>query len=163
MADEVERKFLVPAVPDPVRVGHGVRLRQGYLAIDGAVEVRIRVADDAARLTVKVGEGLARTEVEVVLQDQDVHALWPHTEGRRIEKVRHRQTIAGGLVAEVDLYDGALAGLCTVEVEFPSRLLADAFTPPSWFGPELTGDRRWSNAALAIEGRPPLEAGVDTS
>jgi CYTH domain-containing protein len=59
-----------------------------------------------------------------------------------------------GHVAEVDLYAGALAGLCVVEVEFSSETDAAAFIPPAWFGRELTGQRGWNNAALARHGRP---------
>lgn len=154
MPQEIERKFLVDVAPTADSLGPGVRLRQGYLAVDGDVEVRIRLKDEGARLTVKAGSGLTRTEIELALQEQAARDLWPHTEGRRVEKVRHRRTLDGGAVAEVDLYEGDLAGLCTVEVEFASVAEADAFRPPPWFGPELTGQSAWSNAALARHGRP---------
>jgi adenylate cyclase len=154
MPQEIERKFLVDALPGSDMLGPGVRVRQGYLAVDGAVEVRIRLDDKGARLTVKAGSGLTRTEVEVRLEDRAAHDLWPHTDGRRVEKVRHRRTLEGGEVAEVDLYEGGLAGLCTVEVEFPDEAAAAAFRPPKWFGSELTGQSGWSNAALADHGRP---------
>jgi CYTH domain-containing protein len=152
MPQEIERKFLVAALPDPL--GSGVHLRQGYLAVDGDVEVRIRLDDKGPRLTVKAGAGLARTEVELPLPDEAAEDLWPHTERRRVEKVRHRQTLEGGAVAEVDLYEGDLDGLLTVEVEFPGEAEAAAFQPPSWFGSELTGQAGWSNASLATRGRP---------
>ena len=57
-------------------------------------------------------------------------------------------------MADVDVYAGALAGLCTAEVEFDSEDEAGAFTPPTWFGREVTGERAWSNAALARDGLP---------
>lgn len=154
MASEIERKFLVSEVPDPTALGPGARLRQGYLALDGAVEVRLRLTDGAATLTVKAGAGLHRTEVEVPLTAADADDLWPSTAGRRVEKVRHRVAVTEGVVAEVDRYDGDLAGLWTVEVELPSEAAAAAFVPPAWFGNELTGDPRWSNAGLALDGRP---------
>jgi CYTH domain-containing protein len=37
-----------------------------------------------------------------------------------------------------------------VEVEFDSEPAAAAFTPPAWFGPEITGDSRYSNRVLAL-------------
>ena len=154
MASEIERKFLVPEAPEPAGLGLGARLRQGYLAVDGPVEVRLRHTDGAATLTVKAGAGLRRTEVEVPLDPAEADELWPHTEGRRVAKMRHRMALDGELVAEVDLYEGALAGLCTVEVELASQADATAFTPPGWFGEELTGQKAWSNAALALHGRP---------
>jgi CYTH domain-containing protein len=125
------------------------------VAVDGSVEVRVRIDDDGAVLTVKAGSGLRRTEVEVPLDDADADALWAHTEGRRIEKRRHQCAIgADELVAEVDLFDGALDGLAVVEVEFPDAATAAGFEPPAWFGREVTGEAGWSNADLARSGPP---------
>lgn len=154
VASEIERKFLVPAVPGSEELGPGARLRQGYLAIDGRVEVRLRLSEGSATLTVKAGAGLARNEVEAELSAVEAGELWPHTEGRRVEKVRYRTPLATGEVADVDVYDGALAGLATAEVEFTSEHVARAFMPPDWFGRELTGETGWSNASLAVHGRP---------
>jgi CYTH domain-containing protein len=153
MASEIERKWVVTDVPRTDAWDPGVRLWQGYLARDGEVEVRIRAAGERRVLTVKGGRGMTRTEVELDIDGDAWDALWPLTEPRRIEKVRHRVAVEGG-TAEVDVYEGGLAGLCTVEVEFASADEADAFRPPSWFGEEVTGDEAWSNAALAEHGRP---------
>jgi CYTH domain-containing protein len=156
VAEEIERKFLLTAVPGAEVLGPGRRLRQGYVAVDGAVEVRVRIDDGGAVLTVKAGSGLARTEVELPLDGADADALWAHTAGRRIEKRRHRCALGDdGPVAEVDLFDGDLDGLAVVEVEFPDAGAAAAFEPPPWFGRELTGEGGWSNADLARFGRPP--------
>jgi adenylate cyclase len=160
VTDEVERKFLVVTPPADDVLGEGVELRQGYLAEEGDVEVRLRITSGAAVLTVKAGGGLRRTEVEAVISPAEAEALWPSTEGRRIAKTRHRVLLDGppgaaAVVAEVDRYADALAGLWTVEVEFDSEITASAFVPPDWFGRELTGDKAWSNAALARHGRPP--------
>lgn len=154
MPSEIERKFLVADAPDRTALGTGTRLRQGYLALDGGVEVRLRLTDAGATLTVKGGTGLRRVEVEVDVAPGEAEELWALTEERRIEKVRHRVAVEGGLVAEVDRYEGALEGLWTVEVEAPTEAAAAAFAPPPWFGEELTGRPEWSNAALALDGRP---------
>ena len=154
MAEEIERKFLVAAAPEAEVLGAGAQLRQGYLALDGDVEVRVRLTPTAAWLTIKAGAGLARTEVELPLGASDAEVLWAQTAGRRVEKVRHTLAIDGEVTAEVDRYQGALDGLCTVEVEFADREEAQAFVPPPWFGRELTGEPGWSNAALAQHGVP---------
>ena len=154
MASEIERSFLVPVLPGSEELGPGVGLRQGYLAFDGEVEVRVRLAEGSATLTVKAGRGLHRTEVETTLPTHEADELWPHTEGRRIEKVRYRTTLASGEVAEVDVYEGALEGLVTVEVEFASEADAGAFAPPAWFGRDVTTEPGWSNASLAVHGPP---------
>ncbi len=152
---EIERKFVAASAPNADRLGGGLHMRQGYLAEDGGVTLRVRISDAGSWLTVKAGSGLTRTEVEVALDDGAAEELWPHTSGRRIEKTRHRIELAeAGLVAEVDLFAGDLTGLCIVEVEFGSIDAANAFTPPMWFGREVTGEPGWSNADLARAGRP---------
>lgn len=153
MTTEIERKFLVTEIPGAGVLGPGIRLRQGYLAEDGAVQVRVRISEGSAVLTVKAGAGLVRTEVEAGIGMDEAEALWLHTGGRRIEKVRHRVD-AGGRLGDVDLYEGVLEGLCTAEVEFASESEAAAFDPPPWFGRDLTGEDGWDNASLARRGRP---------
>lgn len=147
---------MLPEVPSSGQLGAGVHVRQGYLAEQGSVEVRVRITSTSATLTVKAGAGVTRTEVELGISLEQAEALWPHTLGRRIDKTRYRVALddTGGHVAEVDVYAGALAGLCVVEVEFGSEADAAAFVSPGWFGRELTGERGWSNAALARHGRP---------
>lgn len=154
MTTEIERKFLVIDPPGADVLGPGTRLRQGYLAEDGEVQVRVRIAADSAVLTVKAGRGLRRTEVERRIDATEAEALWSHTEGRRVEKVRHRMPVGDGLVADVDVYGGDLAGLCTVEVEFASEAAAREFAPPVWFGRDVTEEGGWDNASLARNGRP---------
>lgn len=156
MTIEIERKFILSEAPGAGKLGAGVHLRQGYLAEEEPVEVRVRITPAEATLTVKAGSGISRTEVDVPISIEQADALWPHTVGRRIDKTRHRVTLDTplGNMADVDVYGGALAGLCVVEVEFHSEAAAAAFSPPAWFGRELTGVPGWSNAALARHGRP---------
>lgn len=156
MTTEIERKWMLDQLPDATQLGAGVPIRQGYLAEEGDVSARVRITPKDATLTVKAGTGQSRTEVELPISPEQADALWPHTANRRIVKTRYRVTLdaADGLVAEVDDYDEALAGLLTVEVEFPSDDAATAFEAPAWFGREVTGAREWTNAALARNGRP---------
>jgi adenylate cyclase len=153
---EIERKFLVPAPPDDLDRHPSSAIEQGYLAIDpDGTEVRIRRRDGAAVLTVKSGGSLARVEEELALDDGAFERLWPLTAGRRIEKVRHLiRAEAPGLVIELDVYGGDLAGLVVAEVEFASEADAGAFAAPAWLGPDVTGDARFKNQRLAVDGRP---------
>jgi CYTH domain-containing protein len=154
MAAEIERKWVAARTPPPERLGAGTPLRQGYLAIDGVVTVRVRIAPDEAWVTIKAGDaGLRRTEVELAVDAAEAEELWAHTSGR-IEKVRHDVAIDDG-AAVVDVFGGDLDGLCIVEVEFPTEDEAEAFVAPDWFGQEVTGRTEWSNASLARHGRPP--------
>jgi adenylate cyclase len=148
---EIERKFRVVRLP--TSLGDGTSLRQAYIAVEGDVEVRVRSDGTHHVLTVKGGAGLERDEIEVAIDPAAFTDLWRLAGDRHLEKTRHRVDL-DGLTAEVDLYAGALAGLAVVEVEFASRQEAETFDPPDWFGAELTGEARWSNAALARNGAP---------
>jgi adenylate cyclase len=148
---EIERKFRIRDVP--AALGDGMRLRQAYLAVDGDVEVRVRDEGGTHVLGVKGGSGLERSEVEVEIDLATFATLWDLASSRRIDKTRYRLPV-GDHTAEVDVYAGALEGLVVAEVEFASREDAEAFTGPAWFGEELTGDSRWSNARLATDGPP---------
>ena len=153
---EIERKFLLTALPEAVRSVPGERVEQGYLAIgsDG-VEVRVRRRAGACTLTVKSGPGGAsRVEEELTLDPAQFASLWELSAGRRVEKTRHVVPLEGDARAEVDVYAGALAGLLTAEVEFPSEAASRAFAPPGWFGAEVTGDARYANQSLALHGAP---------
>jgi len=152
---EIERKLLVDAVP-PLDDGtwSSARLEQGYLAVTDDVEVRVRRVDGgAARLTVKSAPGLSRVEEELALDGDAFERLWPLTEGRRVVKTRWTRR-DDGVLLELDLYDGSLSGLATLEVEFPSEDAARAWTPPAWAGRDVTGEKAYANQSLALHGAP---------
>jgi adenylate cyclase len=153
---EIERKLLVDEVPS-LEGWTAQRLEQGYLAITGDVEVRIRRADgDAARITVKSAPGLSRVEEELPLDGDAFERLWPLTEGRRLVKVRHTSPDpdVAGVVFELDVYEGPLGGLVTLEAEFADEDAARAWTPPLWAGREVTGEKAYANQTLALHGAP---------
>lgn len=150
---EIERKFLLDGLAPVLRYARRERLRQGYVALDGDTEVRVRIAPGGATLTIKHGYGAVRREEELALQARQAEALWELTEGRRVEKTRRRIRIDGAEV-EVDEYAGRLDGLVVAEVEFADEQAAREFVAPAWFVRELTDDRRYSNRALATDGLP---------
>jgi CYTH domain-containing protein len=151
---EIERKFLVDRLPDnPADYPHST-IRQGYvIATDTGLELRIRQKGRRFFQTIKAGEGLSRTEIEISLSQEQFDELWPHTAGRRVTKTRY-QVPVGDHVAELDRFDGELTGLELVEVEFPSVEASSLFEPPDWFGAEVTEDKRYTNKRLAVKGIP---------
>ena len=155
MAVEIERKFRLEGEPDWISDCDSTRIEQGYLAIEGAGggEVRLRRRDGETLLTVKLGSGEIRTEEEIALEPEQFEALWPLTEGRRVEKIRHLVPAETGEI-EVDVFDGELGGMITAEMELDSEAHADAFDPPEWLGREVTGDDRYANETLAAHGLP---------
>ena len=153
---EIERKWLVPAQP-PFALGPtpADTIQQGYLTIgsDGG-ETRLRRRAGRCTLTVKSGGGLVRAEHEVGLTPEQFESLWPATEGTRLEKQRYTLR-ADGHVIELDVYEGRLKGLKVAEVEFDDPWAAESFTPPYWFGREVTADPDYRNQRLAVFGAPP--------
>jgi CYTH domain-containing protein len=155
MGMEVERKFLLAERPDGLEGHPAQRLEQGYLAIDPAgAEVRVRRKDDKTLITVKSGIGLVRAEEEFGVDRALFERLWPLTAGRQVVKTRYLVPVGEGLTAEVDDYEGALAGLLTAEVEFADEASAHAFRAPEWMGEDVTGNPRYANRTLAVEGIP---------
>ena len=66
-----------------------------------------------------------------------------------LTKTRYLIPIDDGLTAELDIFEGRFAGLILVEVEFDSVEQAESFTPPAWFGKEVTYDKRYHNSYLS--------------
>jgi adenylate cyclase len=148
---ERERRFLVASVPEPLP--EPSRIEQAYVST-GPASVRVRRSDDRRILTIKTGSGRNRHEIERDLDQDEFDAIWAAATELRIAKRRHRVDIGNGLTAELDLYDGSLAGRRLVEVEFDSDDAADEFEQPDWFGREVTEDNRYSNSSLARNGWP---------
>ncbi|MEO7863796.1 MAG: CYTH domain-containing protein [Nitrospirales bacterium] len=145
---EIERKWLVSKLP---RLGTLKRehIVQGYLVIssDGG-EVRIRRKGKTYYETVKSQGTLMRDEIEVKISSNQFHRLWPATRGRRLKKVRFTWNWNGHHI-EIDVYQGSLATLIIAEVEFASIHASRQFSPPAWFGKEVTEVQRYKNNCLA--------------
>ena len=153
---EIERKWLVPQLPeDELGDAPADRIQQGYLAVGSETEpeVRLRRRNERTVLTVKSAGGLVRVEEEIELDGRTFDSLWPLTEGRRVEKIRHLIPHADATI-ELDVYEGDLEGLVVAEVEFASEEASRAFDPPPWVGEDVTEDRRYKASRLAVDGPP---------
>ncbi len=148
---EIERKFLIKRLPLEIFRSRRFRIAQGYLANEpGGRHVRLRKKVKVASLTFKLGRGSAREEREIRLNGKQFATLWPATRGRRLRKTRY-EIPWKNLKIEIDIYHGRNHGLMVAEVEFPSQASCRRFKPPSWFGREVTGEKRYSNVKLARE------------
>lgn len=143
---ENERKFLVKEVPKLEGIKYSL-IEQGYLSF--TPEVRIRKKNDKYFLTHK-GEGnQIRTEVESEIDKVTYDILMLLVQERFINKTRYEVELSDGIIAELDVYHGDLEGLVVVETEFKTSEQASLFTIPSWFGKEVTSDKRYKNKMLA--------------
>jgi len=148
---EIERKYLLHDLPTDLDTGNGKHIQQGYLCLEEGRHVRVRTKGSKFFLTVKIGEGIVRTEHEVEISKQQFDALWPATEGRRLEKVRYIYPL-DQYEMEIDVYAGELAPLVVAEVEFPSLNASEQFLPPAFVSEEVSGNPLFSNIRLALEG-----------
>ena len=121
-------------------------LRQGYLANTPARNVRVRIADREAFLTIKAqADGISRLEFEYPIPIEDAQALLALCTGV-IEKYRHHVMHAGHLW-EIDEFLGQNAGLIVAEIELSAK--SEVFEHPVWLGQEVTQDTRYLNSQLS--------------
>lgn len=147
MAQEIERKFLVnldlwqpPA--------NGVKIMQCYLARTEGMTLRLRLADDKAFLTLKgATRGISRSEFEYAIPRQDaLDMLKEFPVSASVCKTRYYEQV-GNHRWEVDIFEGANAGLAVAEIELESA--DEKFELPEWVTGEVSSDRRYRNAYLA--------------
>jgi adenylate cyclase len=148
MGIEIERKFLVVDEAWRQPAERQTRFSQGYLSRDPARTVRVRIAGDAAFLTIKgATTGATRAEFEYAVPVADAQQLLALSDGPVVEKTRHL-CVVDGMTWEVDEFLGANAGLVVAEIELQGE--DQPFTRPPWLGAEVTGDARYVNANLAV-------------
>lgn len=145
---EIERKYLIRRLPENLSQYQCKKIAQGYICTSPVV--RIRKSDDEYYLTYK-GKGLmAREEYNLPLTQEGYEHMLPKIDGRIIEKSRYLIPLDGKLTAELDIFEGDLAPLIIVEVEFDSLDAANSFIPPEWFGEDVTESRKYHNSNLAL-------------
>ena len=147
---EIERKFLVPVLPENLASCPCHLLEQAYLCTSPVV--RIRRQDDDFILTYKGSGMMAREEYNLPLTKESYEHLLPKADGIVITKKRYVLPLGTeNLKAELDIFEGRHEGLRIVEVEFESEEQANRFTPPAWFGEDVTFDGRYHNSHLSQE------------
>ncbi len=147
MALEIERKFLVDKNlwrPD----GDGVAYRQGYLSRVEERVVRVRVAGDAAFLTIKgPSENVSRLEFEYPIPVEDAEAQLDRLcERPLIEKTRYEQKV-GDHSWTIDVFHGDNDGLIVAEIELSDE--DETFERPQWLDKEVSDDPRYFNSNLS--------------
>lgn len=146
MAIEIERKFLVRSEAWRDQAVASIPMRQAYLGGERC-SVRVRIAGDAAWINLKSRDaGILRLEYEYPIPRTDAAEIVERLAGSAVVKVRHHVPV-GGVLFEVDVFDGDNAGLVLAEVELPA--VDAAFPRPSWLGEEVSDDPRYTNLSLA--------------
>ncbi|MCB1649560.1 MAG: CYTH domain-containing protein [Pseudomonadales bacterium] len=146
MAIEIERKYLVIADRLPP-LHNGERIVQAYIPTANRSTVRVRLCDARAYLTLKgPSQGISRAEFEYHIPLADAQDILAGLCGpERIEKTRY-DLMYQGMHWEVDVFEGANAGLILAEIELPSE--TTPYELPGWVGADVSADLRYSNQAL---------------
>jgi CYTH domain-containing protein len=155
MAKEIERKFLVKDGSWLAASERKIGIVQFYLAISAERSIRVRISDGGnAKLTLKFGSDLlARDEFEYPVPLAEAREMMEFAIGTIIRKTRHN-IVHKGYLYEVDVFSEPLDGLVVAELETPDRVPPEML--PAWLGREVTGEIRYSNASLALNGFPEL-------
>ena len=156
MPVEIERKFLVRNDAWRDQAIHSQRLRDGLVAREHDLKVRVRCYGDRTTLCVKGGRrGISREEFEYEIPREHAAAIFALCTGRIQEKTRYYVPGQSG-IWEIDVYHDVLDGIVIAEIELPSE--SAAVHLPDWVGEEITGDPRYSNSNLLAEGTIALRA-----
>ena len=143
---EIERKYLLKKLPDNLDTYRHRHLEQGYLCT--APVVRIRKDDDRYELTYKSGGMMVRQEYNLLLTKDSYEHLKKKIDGRLISKKRYMIPYEKYMI-ELDVFENDLAPLVLAEVEFETEEEANTFTPPEWFGKDVTFSKADHNSVLS--------------
>jgi CYTH domain-containing protein len=155
MADndrEIERKYLLHALPSRVKGARALEIDQGYLP-GTRINERIRRAREGSTVTyyrtIKTGQGIERLEIEEETTEPFFSTIWPLTRGARVSKRRYLIP-EGDVTWEIDEFLDR-DGLWLAEVELGH--IDQVVEIPAWLSDvmdrEVTDDPRYTNHALA--------------
>lgn len=146
---EIERKYLIEKEQLPADLASYSfhKIEQGYLCTSPVV--RIRRQDDDYFLTYKSKGLMAREEYNLPLTQEAYEHLKSKADGLVISKTRYLIPEKNGLTIELDVFHEDYEGLLLAEVEFPSEEAANSYTPPTWFGRDVTFSSDYHNSTLS--------------
>ena len=155
---EIERKWLIRKedIPFDLEGYPHSSIKQSYISFMPAIRLRC-IDDQSYVLCVKSKQAkgsLARDEYETEISREQYESLLAKIDGCIIEKTRYFVPTENGLTMEIDVFEGALEGLCYMEIEFPSEEAASTYVTPSWAIKDVSHDHRYKNTALAQLGMP---------
>ncbi len=162
---EIERRYLLSALPEFPPNVISVEMRQGYYKDDDGKLVRLRQAKWPAgskanresaiyTRTIKEGSGLVRQEWQKTIDKAAFDQDWPLTKNWWLRKTRHRVMLNTNTEWVIDSYPDYDVILAEIEFEDPAMEIV----VPDWIAKvcvrEVTEEPRYSNASIAWDGVP---------
>ncbi len=150
----VVRRFLV--APSLVRLLRkergGSRVTEGYFAPQAGRTSFVRLQGTNCFLVLMTGTEGAMAEERTEVPRAHGDALLDVCQGRAVYE-RTTVSLGGSVEALVDRYVRP-SGLDIVSLVFPDAAAAQSFTPPVWFGAEVTTDKAYDGQSIALTGVP---------
>lgn len=147
MGKEIERKYLIHNIPFDLSIYPRHEIEQAYLNTEPVL--RIRREDDTYYLTYKSKGLLARDEYNLPLTQEAYQHLLTKADGNILIKTRYKIPFGDHLTIELDIFHDRFEGLILAEVEFPTLTEANQFTPPDFFGEDVTFSAEYQNSTLS--------------
>ena len=150
---EIEKKYLVKNVPRELEEYPHDEIEQAYLCTYPTLRIRKKGHKYIFTYKNKVSGAADKLnvadEIEAELDFEAYEHLFNKADGHPVRKTRYRIPYAGKTI-ELDVFHGDHRGLVLAEVEFDSIEEGESFIPPEWFGEDVSGDIRFTNAYMAM-------------
>ncbi len=144
---EIEKKYLIPTIPENIEQYPFISIEQAYICTSPVL--RIRKRSDQYIFTYKSAGLMSREEIETSLTEEAYYHLLSKADGNVITKTRYLIPTDNNLTIELDIFHGCFEGLVLAEVEFEDEESALSYTPPSWFGEDVTYSSKYHNSTLS--------------
>ena len=144
---EIERKYLIDRLPENLNSYPCRKIHQAYL--NTAPVIRIRRQDNDYFLTYKGGGLMVREEYNLPLNKESYEHLKEKADGIILSKTRYLIPLNDRLTVELDVFDPPYENLYLAEIEFETEEEAINFTPPAWFGEDVTFSSKYHNSVLS--------------
>lgn len=152
---EIERKFIIEQLPTDINTYAYHIIEQAYLCTDPVI--RVRKQDEEYYMTYKGKGMMMREEYNLPLNQTAYEQLKSKATGNIITKKRVLIPYLKYTI-ELDIFAEPFAPLLLAEVEFETEAEALAFTPPDWFGKEVTTDSNYHNSNMAMRRLPETQS-----
>ena len=150
---EIEKKYLVKYLPPDLDKYENVDIEQAYLCQNPTLRVRRKGTKYIFTYKKRAGNPDDKLnvsdEIESEIDFDSYMHLFKKADGIPIHKTRYIIPYDGYNI-ELDVFHGKREGFCLAEVEFMSVEDSYDFTPPDWFGEDVSGDIRYTNNYMAL-------------
>ena len=141
---EIERVFLIKRLPPdidkykPIAMDTGDFYNPNKMSKVGVDHLTVRRKDDRYEIRKKEGDSKYKKIEHTISITQEEFDLLISVVPQRHQKNMYLYPLSNGQICELDVYLGKLAEYARVEVEFADEKEMKDFTPPEWFGIEIT-------------------------